>query len=343
MFVLAGNKEVGDKVPLPNVLSDNWNNFEDSTANVFYVSNFLRTINFFLYECKGKEFDLLFLNSIFSFQYTILPLIFKNSPIILSIRGMLHPSALKQKKLKKFLYLFFFKKILLFRDIKFHVTDNVEKKYLENIFGNRHDIFVLQNIPTLFKQQYLKKEINSLNLISIALVSSMKNHLNVLLALMNCKNNIIYKIYGPIKDYEYWDKCKLIMEKLPYNIKVIYMGPVLPMEVEKVLEWAHVKILPSKSENYGHSMVEALSAGKPLISSHFIPWIDLNINNAGFNVDPDNIDELANAIEFYANSDSSQYATLSSNASNYIAKKVNVDQIKTSYIELFSSSKIIKF
>lgn len=342
MFVLAGNKEVGDKVPLSSVHSNNWNNFEDSTANVFYVSNFLKTIIFFLFECMRKEFDLLFLNSIFSFQYTVLPIIFTNRPIILSIRGMLHPSALKQKKLKKFLYLFFFKIILLFRNIKFHVTDDVEKKYVENIFGNGFEIIVLPNIPNLFKQQYLKKEVSSLKLITIALVSSMKNHLNVLLALMKCKSIIIYKIYGPIKDNEYWDKCKIIIKKLPHNIKVIYMGPILPMEVEDVLKWAHVKILPSKSENYGHAMVEALSAGKPLISSHFIPWNDLDINNAGFNVDPNNIDELANAIEFFANSDSSHYATLSRNASKYILKKVNIDQIKNAYLEIFSSSKIIK-
>jgi hypothetical protein len=50
MFVLAGNKEVGDKVPIPTVLSDNWNNFEDSTANVFYVSSTIRTFLFSLYE-----------------------------------------------------------------------------------------------------------------------------------------------------------------------------------------------------------------------------------------------------------------------------------------------------
>ena len=337
MFVLAGNKEMGDKVPIPTVLSDKWINFEDSTAIVFYVSNFLRIIKFYLYECKGKEFDLLFLNSIFSFQYTILPLIFNNIPIILSIRGMLHPSALKQKKIKKFLYLFFFKIILLFRDIKFHVTDDVEKKYVENIFGNSYEIYVLPNIPNLFKHQYLKKEINSLNLISIALVSSMKNHLNILLALMKCKSDVFYRIYGPIKDYEYWDKCKIIIKKLPHNIKVEYMGPVSPNEVEKVLEWAHVKILPSKSENYGHSMVEALSAGKPLISSHFIPWNDLKINNAGFNVDPDKIDELTNAIEFYANSDLNHYDCQSSNASNYIAKRVNINYIKKAYIEFFKS------
>ena len=337
MYVLAGNKEVGDKFPIPNVLSNNWNDFEDSTANVFYVSNFLRIIKFFIYECNKKKFDLLFLNSIFSFQYTVLPIIFTNSPIILSIRGMLHPSALKQKELKKFLYLFFFKKILLFRDIKFHVTDDVEKKYVENIFSNRYDIFVLPNIPNLFKQKYLKKEIHSLNLISIALVSSMKNHLNVLLALMKCKSDVFYRIYGPIKDYGYWDKCIIIIKKLPRNIKVEYMGPVSPNEVEKVLEWAHVKLLPSKSENYGHSMVEALSAGKPLISSHFIPWKDLDINNAGFNVDPDNIDELANAIEFYANSDSNQYDCQSINASIYIRNKVNINLIKKYYIELFKS------
>jgi hypothetical protein len=109
MYVLAGNREVGVKGSMLTVISDNWNNFEDSTANVFYVSNFLRTIKFFFSECNKKKFDLLFLNSIFSFQYTVLPIILTNSPIILSIRGMLHPSALKQKKLKKILYLFFSK------------------------------------------------------------------------------------------------------------------------------------------------------------------------------------------------------------------------------------------
>jgi glycosyltransferase involved in cell wall biosynthesis len=240
--------------------------------------------------------------------------------------------------MKKKLYLFFFKIILLFRNIKFHVTDEVEKKYVENIFGNRYEIIILPNIPSLFKRQYVKKDVNSFNLITIALVSSMKNHYNVLLALMRCKSNIIYKIYGPIKDNEYWENCKSITQNLPHNIKVQYMGPVSPNDVEEALKWAHVKILPSKSENYGHAMVEALSAGKPLMSSHFIPWNDLNINNAGFNVDPNNLVELADALEFYANADSSQYDTLSSNASNYILKKVNINQIKTSYIELFSLS-----
>jgi glycosyltransferase involved in cell wall biosynthesis len=115
------------------------------------------------------------------------------------------------------------------------------------------------------------------------------------------------------------------------------MGPVLPIEVENVLKWAHVKILPSKSENYGHAMVEALSAGKPLISSHFIPWNDLNINNAGFNVEPNNIEELVDAMEFYANVDSNQYDCQSSNASVYIRNKVNINHIKNAYIEFFKT------
>jgi glycosyltransferase involved in cell wall biosynthesis len=337
MYVLAGNREVGEKVPIPTVLSDNWNNFEDLTANVFYVSNIIRTILFFLYECKRKQFDLLFLNSIFSFQYTVLPLFLISETVILSVRGMLHPSALKQKKLKKKLYLFLFKIILLFRNIKFHVTDEVEKKYVENIFGNRYEIIILPNIPSLFKQQYVKKDVNSLNLITIALVSSMKNHYNVLLALMKCKSDICYRIYGPIKEYEYWENCKLLIQKLPLNVKVQYMGPISPNDVEQELKWAHVKILPSKSENYGHAMVEALSAGKPLISSHFIPWNDLNIYNAGFNVNPNNMEELVDAMEFYANVDATYYDILSSNASVYIRNKVNINQIKNAYIEFFKT------
>ena len=103
MYVLAGNREVGEKGPMFEVRSDDWNNFEDSTAKVFYVSNIIRTILFSLYECKRKKIDVLFLNSIFSFQYTVLPLLLIHETVILSIRGMLHPSALKQKKLKKIL------------------------------------------------------------------------------------------------------------------------------------------------------------------------------------------------------------------------------------------------
>ena len=110
----------------------------------------------------------------------------------------------------------------------------------------------------------------------------MKNILLVLQALTKTEANIQYDIYGPVKDHDYWMLCKEQMKLLPKNISATWHDELQPGEVIVAMRDAQVFILPSKSENFGHSFYEALSAGRPVITSNHTPWNYLQKNSAGF-------------------------------------------------------------
>jgi glycosyltransferase involved in cell wall biosynthesis len=95
--------------------------------------------------------------------------------------------------------------------------------------------------------------------------------------------------------------------------------------------------MPSKSENFGHSLVEGLSAGKPTITSLNVPWNDLEVNNSGFNINPDDINQITNAIEYYAKLNNSEFSKIQLNASNYINSKININNIVNEYLTMYKS------
>ena len=97
----------------------------------------------------------------------------------------------------------------------------------------------------------------------------------------------------------------------------------------------HVYIQPSDSENYGHSMVEALSAGLPLITSENTPWLNLQEEFAGVNVvlDPT---AISKAIDRFARMSQEEFDGMSAAAAAYIHKRVNLEEINQQYQRMFS-------
>ena len=55
--------------------------------------------------------------------------------------------------------------------------------------------------------------------------------------------------------------------------------------MQEVIAQYHALILFTKGENFGHAIYESLSVGRPVITSYFTPWNDLQEKNAGVNVD----------------------------------------------------------
>ena len=250
---------------------------------------------------------------------------------------MLHPGALSQKSVKKKVFISALKLSGITQNATFHVTDEKEAEYTRKIFGESADIKIAANLPTFLKPQSIKKNSAELNLISIALISPMKNHLLVLKSLSDAKQKINYRIYGPIKDSTYWEECKTTIKSIPQNVKVEYMGEINPTKIEEALRWSHAFILPSKSENFGHAIVEALSAGKPVISSKNIPWNDLETHHCGFNIAPEDTNAMAEKIVYLANLGNDEYQLMSKNAANYIRQKIDIASTIRAYRELFSA------
>ena len=171
-------------------------------------------------------------------------------------------------------------------------------------------------------------------MVTIALISPMKNHLMVLEALKLCSATIKYNIYGPVKDETYWQKCKSVIAELPTNITVQYHGEIAPDFVAEVLAHQHVFIMPSKSENFGHAIAESLSAGKPVITSINTPWNNLELNNAGINAATD-VQSIANAISFFAELNQFDYNGFVSGSKLYFLQNNKTAENMKAYIKLF--------
>ncbi len=276
-----------------------------------------------------------YVNGIFSMRYNLFPLLFAKGKRVLSVRGMLAKQALNKKRFKKRVYLIFLKFLLHLRPVTFHATSQQEAEDIAGFYGDKANIKLIPNITLGAKVHAPLYRKDILKIGTIALISQMKNHHVVLEALGKLECEVEYQIWGPVMDPDYWRKCEGLIKQLPPNIKVYYKGPCSPAEVVTKLAETHVVVQPSESENYGHSLVESLLCGRPVMTSHTTPWNELRENLAGLNVYPV-AEEVAEAILFFQKMDNPEIEDWCKGAQLYIADRLNISNFKSEYIKLFT-------
>lgn len=335
-FIFCSNTDLDGTVNA-NVSFDCWHPYNEHTQ-VWYASPGKLTAAVLKEQVRIVDAQILYVIGMFSWYSNRMAIFFERSGIrtIISVRGMLHPGALTQKAFKKKIFLKLWKLSGQHRRYLFHATDEQEKLYIHQMFGESVNIFVAGNFPRVLAYQPARTKSNGiLKLVSIALLGPMKNIDLVLEALQYCRSQLSYHIYGPIKDAAYWNICLSKITSLPFNITASYHGDLMPDKVEEALENASVFILPSKSENFGHALYEALSAGKPIITSHYTPFNQLSENYAGKNVAIDDTKELAAAIDFFAAMPEVVFAQWSEGASVYARQYIDLDRIMLQYDAMF--------
>lgn len=319
-----------------DVKADEWQYYQGK--RIIYLSKPKRKLSTLKTLVSNPNKAVLYFNNIYSPLFFLLPfLFFRRHRKILATRGMLDPEGLKQKVLKKTVYLLLLKLFRVKYKCEFHATTIEEKSYIQKVFGNTARIWVVSNLSrSINYASPVPKIPSTLKMVSVALISEMKNHLLVLQSLKNCKYNIEYSIYGAIKNIAYWQDCLQAIDELPANIHVIYKGEIEPAKVEIALAEAHIKILPSKSENFGHAILEALMVGRPVITSYNTPWKYLKEKKAGINIGSEQ--ELRNAIDFFAQMDLHTLEQWSLQARAYALAAMDIEKVKAEYRQMFTSS-----
>jgi glycosyltransferase involved in cell wall biosynthesis len=343
-YVLTSGFEFGDNQPLESIQTDEWVDWEEK-ANVFYA--FKKRISYtFLRKIYNKiEPDIIYVNGLFSYSFNILTLFSAIShqksnvktKVIISPRGMLHPGALSQKRIKKLLYLLFFKIFNVPSQLHWHATDENEANFIRRKFKNV-SITIAHNFPKIYYPLPSPLKVKGEIIMgTIALISPMKNHLEILKVLTSIRSKVTWHIYGPVKDLIYWNLCLKLISELPDYIRVLYHGPIPPNQVENTLRDFQLFIMPSKSENFGHAIFEALSCSKPVITTSTTPFAFLQKHKAGYTINIDQLSkELKDSINFFADMNQDEFDDYREGARSYMDSNYDLNRTKNAYFDLFN-------
>ncbi|MCE3227673.1 MAG: group 1 glycosyl transferase [Bacteroidetes bacterium] len=289
--------------------------------------------------------DLIYLNSLWSYDFSIAIVRAKKknlikAPLLLAPRGMLSKGAMGLKSLKKVGFLTVAKLAGWYNNVHFHATNEQEKSDILRQF-KKAEVSIAANVNSGSVVQVPKaKKENHIKLFYLSRVARVKNLHFALEVLSFIKNglNIEYDIYGNIEDREYWAECETIIKTLPSNIKVTYRQELQFNEVQSMIASYHALFLPTLNENFGHSIVESLLCGCPVIISDQTPWNDVENNNAGFPVSLDNKIGFVNAIKSLTVLNNEEFTAKSNAAIKYISEKLNIGKSIEQYKKLFNDA-----
>ena len=343
VYIITGNSDYQEKDPYKGVKSNCWNETEKQ-VKIYYASPDRVSFSHFYDLTKEVKPDVVYLNGIYSFYYSILPLliakILHSKKIVVSPRGMLAPGAMSVSTGKKKLFLQLAKQLGLYRNIVFHATKEEEKAEIKREAGRKNPIYVISNLPQSEKQLPWKPCLKEEGEVRLAWMGRMAPEKNTLYAFQVLEKstcgNLVFDLYGAIYDHEYWKDCQRSMERMPEGVRVSYKGSLPNAGVVEKLQSYHFLFLPTRGENFGHVILEALSAGTPVIISDQTPWRNLKKKNIGFDIPLQDPKKFVEVIEALAKMGQEEYNRTSADSYGFAQQILNNTSLVQEYLRLFS-------
>ncbi len=286
--ILTADRDLDDTNPYPHIESGVWHAV--GKAQVLYLSPSEKRCCHWRRLLKHLDYDVLYLNGCFS-RLTIKTLLLRKLrliprvPVILAPRGEFSRGALDLKKHKKALYLCLSRRVGLYNGITWQASSDYERLDIMNALKNANlRILVAPNLVSSRSVSSTPafKGTGSLKIAFLSRVARKKNLDYALQVLANLQGDVIFHIYGLLEDADYWQECESLIARMPSNVRVEFRGEVSPDQVIEVLTGYHLFFFPTRGENFGHVIFEALRAGCPVLISDQTPWQGLEEQKAGW-------------------------------------------------------------
>ena len=333
IHIACWDRDQGDTEPYPDVKVGEWN--QVGKAKVFYVEQGGFTDELLFSLIDGK--DVVYLCSFYD-EYGYKTLLLNkrkklSCKVALASMGVFSRSALAQKALKKKVFITLCKMFGLFKGVVWSVTSELEAEDVKRVVGKNIDYVVAEDLPRTTIPGLSEKPRGPLKIAFLSRICEHKNPMVVIDAVSQMKNrNVELTLFGPVQEEEYWNSCLKKLESLDVSWR--YEGDVPSDDVQKVLSQQDVLVLPTKSENYGHVVFEAMSVGCVPIISDRTPWAVVKEKKAGY-VLPLETDSFTNALDdFYELSDEEKHE-IAENGVNLAKEKVKQSKEQTGYRTIF--------
>jgi len=342
-YVLADDRDLGDEQHFNNIITDEW--IQVGKANVWYTNTKELTFSSLSKIINNLDYDVLYLNSFFSYNISMIIIILNKlnrisrKPIILAPRGQFTQGALGFKNIKKTVYITIAKVLGLYRDITWHATSEIEKSDIKAIFGNNVNIKVAKNLTADYRNfkydKIIEKNPGELKIVFVSRIHPMKNLMQAIALVRKVIGNVEFNIHGPIEDKSYWAECEKVISSLSANVKVVYKGVIDHDQIISMFKKHHVFLFPTLGENFGHVISEALIGGCPVIISDQTPWRGLKELNVGWDIALRDEEKFSKILQHCIDMSKEEYESLSMSAFEYGRKQSNQeDDIMKTY-ELF--------
>ncbi len=286
LVLVTGDRDLGATTAYPG-LSGRW--VSRHRSRVFYLNpKALRHWLRLWRELRSVRFDLLYVNSLWSPVYTLLPVLavrlgmIHAAAVLIAPRGELSPGALTLKAGKKRLFLSGWSRLLRAMGVTWHATSDREATEIRvacpwaqvELCANRVTL-PLEPVPVT------DPGTGPARLVFISRICAKKNLRLILLALRELRQPVEFDIYGPTEDARYWSGCVALIAQLPANVRASYRGELPPAEVRATFARYDAFVFPTLGENFGHVIAESLSASCPVVCSDRTPFSEVLRNGGG--------------------------------------------------------------
>lgn len=345
--IVCGNRDLGSSRPYRTVHRKVV--YDVGGAKVRYVGSALvGTIELWAAMTRMPH-EALYINSLFSVRFGVLPVLLRwlrlvpRRRTVVAPRGELSPGARELGRVRKTLYLRLASAAGLYRGVLWHVTSEEELDEVRPLARPRGHIVLAPNLvspasPTIVGSTSQKTE-GSLRLLYLSRISPKKNLAGALKVLRRCNGQISFNIYGPKESSTYWQTCEELIEQLPVNVAAHYKGSVAPEKVAAVVRSHDLFFLPTRGENFGHAIFEALHEGTPVLISDRTPWRGLAQAGAGWDLPLSDEDRFRRALERCVAMDNREHVGWRRGAAQLAANKLaDTEGTAATMRSLFASS-----
>ena len=340
--VFTTDRDLHAKAPYPGIRTDQWIR-NGKGIMVYYSSPAGLGWGNIRRQLRDQQPDFIYLNSMFSVKFTLFPLLMsrlygQRARIILSPRGMLKDSAVQFKSGKKKLFFTFFRRLGFARKIHFIASDETEVKDVHRYFGAAIRVTMIPNFPALLPPAPppAEKTPGEVSMIFVGRIHPIKNPDLLLRLLKDVRATVRLTLVGSLEEPAFWQECEGLIRQLPAHIKVEYAGEIPNDRLPAITAGHHIFVLPTRGENFGHAIFEALALGKPALISDQTPWRHLTAAKAGWDLSLHQPEAFREAIETAAAFTGEEYADWSRASRGFVERYLEQQNIKAEYLKLFS-------
>jgi glycosyltransferase involved in cell wall biosynthesis len=343
--IISGDRDAGDRQPFASEPIGCW--YEYGPARVLRIPPGLAGARMMIRALRLESYDVLYINGVWPRTFSMLPVVCRRvgllprRPMVLAPRGEFSQGSLSLKSKRKLIYIKLSTWLGFYRGIIWHASTNLEEADIRRSMGDFSVVNSASFLPggsgvygscmtgaiAVAKDMHLmperdggrrmRKLAGQLRGVFVSRISPEKNLLCALRMLQGLSGDVVFDIYGPIGDAEYWNECKKTIGTLPPNVRVEHMGMIEHERVGEVFAEHDLFLFPTLGENYGHVICEALNAGCPVLISDQTPWRNLEEKGAGWDIPLEEAERFRSILQKCVDADEEWYAALVARATEY--------------------------